>query len=99
LNAFPSDRAAGCSPAPAAPPGPAVTAPVNAGPGTQTMRLLSLGAGVQSTTLLLMSVYGDLPKLDAAIFADTGWEPKRVYEHLAKVTAEAERGGSAGDQG
>lgn len=60
---------------------------------TPTKRLLSLGAGVQSTTLLLMSLHGELPKLDAAIFADTGWEPAHVYEHLAKVTAEAERGG------
>jgi len=40
-----------------------------------------------------MSLYGELPKLDAAIFADTGWEPARVYEHLERVSAEAERGG------
>lgn len=50
-----------------------------------TLRLLSLGAGVQSTTLALMTAYGDLPKVDGAIFADTGWEPKRVYEHLFKL--------------
>jgi hypothetical protein len=53
------------------------------------LRLLSLGAGVQSTTLLLMSAYGELPRLDGAIFADTGWEPRHVYEHLDKVTAVA----------
>lgn len=46
------------------------------------MKVLSLGAGVQSTTVLLMSMEGDLPPLDAAIFADTGWEPKAVYKHL-----------------
>lgn len=57
------------------------------------LRLLSLGAGVQSTTLLLMSVRGDLPKLDAAIFADTGWEPAQVYEHLERVTATAGQAG------
>lgn len=51
------------------------------------LRLLSLGAGVQSTTLGLMSRYGELPKLDAAIFADTGWEPRSVYDHLGKLTA------------
>lgn len=45
-------------------------------------RILSLGAGVQSTTLALMSARGDLPRLDAAIFADTGWEPAAVYRHL-----------------
>lgn len=46
------------------------------------LRILSLGAGVQSTTLALMAEYGDLPKPDAAIFADTQWEPKAVYHHL-----------------
>lgn len=46
------------------------------------LRVLSLGAGVQSTAVLLMSATGELPKLDAAVFADTQWEPKAVYEHL-----------------
>lgn len=47
-------------------------------------RVLSLGAGVQSTVLALMAEKGehDLPKPDIAIFADTGWEPQAVYEHL-----------------
>jgi 3'-phosphoadenosine 5'-phosphosulfate sulfotransferase (PAPS reductase)/FAD synthetase len=42
------------------------------------IRVISLGAGVQSTTLALMA--GDEP--DCAIFADTGWEPAAVYAHL-----------------
>ncbi len=46
------------------------------------MRVLSLGAGVQSSTLLLMALEGVIPSPDAAIFADTGWEPKAVYAHL-----------------
>jgi len=46
------------------------------------LRILSLGAGVQSTALLLMMVKGELPKADHVVFADTGWEPKRVYAHL-----------------
>ncbi len=46
------------------------------------LRILSLGAGVQSSTIALMSARGDLPRLDYAIFADTGWEPKAVYEWL-----------------
>jgi hypothetical protein len=50
--------------------------------GKKPVRLLSLGAGVQSTTVLLMSCLGELDKLDAAIFADTGWEPHAVYKHL-----------------
>lgn len=45
-------------------------------------QILSFGAGVQSTTLLLMSCKGILPKLDFCIFADTGWEPDEVYTHL-----------------
>jgi hypothetical protein len=51
-----------------------------------TIRVLSLGAGVQSTTLALLAVEGALPRPDAAIFADTGWEPHRVYEHLDRLT-------------
>lgn len=44
--------------------------------------MLSLGAGVQSTTLALMAAHGHFGSLDCAIFADTGWEPAAVYEHL-----------------
>lgn len=47
-----------------------------------TYRILSLGAGVQSTALALMSARGELPMLDFCVFADTGGEPKKVYEHL-----------------
>jgi hypothetical protein len=52
------------------------------------MRLLSLGAGVQSTALALLAAEGTLPKLDGAIFADTGWEPAAVYTHLDRLEAE-----------
>jgi len=51
------------------------------------MKIISLGAGVQSTTLYLMSCNGDLPRADHAIFADTGWEPASVYRHLEKLQA------------
>lgn len=45
--------------------------------------VLSLGAGVQSTTLYLMFMQGAIaPKIDAAIFADTQEEPGEVYRHL-----------------
>jgi len=48
------------------------------------LRLLSLGAGVQSTALALMAARGEFPEpLDGAIFADTQWEPPAVYAHLA----------------
>jgi hypothetical protein len=36
-----------------------------------------------------MSCRGVLPKLDAAVFADTQWEPKAVYKHLAWLEVEA----------
>lgn len=52
------------------------------------MQILSLGAGVQSTALLIASANGLLPKLDAAIFSDTGWEPQDVYDHLDRLEEE-----------
>lgn len=56
------------------------------------MRVLSLGAGVQSSTLLLMACEGELA-IDAAIFADTQWEPAAVYEHLAWLELQAQAAG------
>jgi hypothetical protein len=48
------------------------------------LRVISLGAGVQSTTMALMAAHGEIgPMPDCAIFADTGWEPRKVYQHLA----------------
>lgn len=47
------------------------------------LHVISLGAGVQSTTVLLMALHGEVTPLPAAaIFADTGWEPATVYRHL-----------------
>ena len=46
------------------------------------LTVLSLGAGVQSSTLALMGEKEIIPKPDVAIFADTGWEPAAVYKHL-----------------
>lgn len=56
-------------------------------------RVLSLGAGIQSSCLLLMSCRGILPKLDYAVFADTGWEPKAVYDQLEFLKGEAAKVG------
>jgi hypothetical protein len=56
-------------------------------------KILSLGAGIQSSTLLLMSVRGEIPKIDCAIFADTGWEPQEVYDHLEWLRPISEAGG------
>jgi hypothetical protein len=47
------------------------------------LHVISLGAGVQSSTMALMAAAGDLlPMPNAAIFADTGAEPSAVYRHL-----------------
>jgi hypothetical protein len=50
---------------------------------------LSLGAGVQSTALLVISALGlhGCPKADVAIFADTQDEPAWVYDHLEALKA------------
>lgn len=60
---------------------------------TQPLRVLSLGAGVQSSTLLWMMIEGEIPKADHAIFSDTGWEPKAVYEHLDYLRGLMEKAG------
>lgn len=45
--------------------------------------IISLGAGVQSSTMALMAAHGEItPMPDAAVFADTQAEPKAVYEWL-----------------
>lgn len=44
------------------------------------MMILSWGCGLQSTCLLEMSASGYLPKLHAAIFADTGFEHDYTYD-------------------
>lgn len=63
--------------------------------GNNPFRVLSLGAGVQSSVLALLLAQGDerlteagYPRPDAAIFADTGWEPNYVYEHLDWLEAQ-----------
>ena len=48
----------------------------------KTLRVLSLGAGVQSSTLAFMIHKGEIPMVDCAIFADTQAEPPKVYEWL-----------------
>ena len=58
-------------------------------------RSLSLGAGVQSSVLALLLSRDDprlaelgYPKPDIAVFADTGWEPDYVYDHLDWLESE-----------
>jgi len=56
-------------------------------------RVLSLGAGPQSGTLLLLAAQGKIRRFDAAIWADTGWQPAAVYEHFARLTQLGEDAG------
>ena len=51
--------------------------------GEAELTVISLGGGVQSSTLALMAAEGAVrPMPDFAVFADTGWEPQPVYDHL-----------------
>jgi len=57
------------------------------------VKVLSLGAGVQSSTLLLMACRDQIEKPAVAIFADTGWEDPRTYVHLEFLKTEAAAAG------
>lgn len=53
------------------------------------LRVLSLGAGVQSTVMALLGAEGAFgPPPDCAVFADTGAEPRGVYDHLDWLEAQ-----------
>lgn len=53
----------------------------------EPIHILSLGAGVQSSCMALMAAHGELsPMPIAAVFADTGDEPRAVYEWLDWLT-------------
>jgi hypothetical protein len=62
-------------------------------PAAGLLNVLNLGAGVQSSTVLLMSLEGELPPIDHAIFADTGWEPEAVYRQMDWLEAKATAAG------
>lgn len=50
---------------------------------SEPLHIISLGAGVQSSTMALMAAHGEItPMPDCAIFADTQWEPDAVYRWL-----------------
>lgn len=53
------------------------------------LRVISLGAGVQSSAMLLMGIDGHFgEKPDCAVFADTQGEPSHVYEWLDRLERE-----------
>ena len=52
-------------------------------PSPPTLTVISLGGGVQSSVMALISSEGAFDRVpDCAIFADTHWEPPSVYEHI-----------------
>lgn len=54
--------------------------------------ILSLGAGVQSSTLAFRAAYGEVtPQLTAAIFADTQAETAAVYQYLDYLEYEIQK--------
>lgn len=61
------------------------------------LSVISLGAGVQSSALLMLAANDELPKgyekPTDAIFADTGDEPGSVYQWLEKLSGLAETSG------
>jgi hypothetical protein len=48
----------------------------------EVAKVISLGAGVQSSALLLLSDRGEIARADFAVFADTQAEPQEVYDWL-----------------
>jgi hypothetical protein len=48
----------------------------------KSIRVLSLGAGVQSSTLAMLAENGEIPRPDFAVFADTQREPEHVLDYL-----------------
>jgi hypothetical protein len=60
-----------------------VTSPTSA----PALRVLSLGAGVQSTTLLLLALDHVISAFDFAVFAHPRWDTREVYDHLSRLEA------------
>lgn len=50
--------------------------------GHTPLNILSLGVGLQSTVLYFMSFFGDIPKIDYAVFADTGNEKDSTLNYF-----------------
>ncbi|MCH8295998.1 hypothetical protein IH992_33385 [Candidatus Poribacteria bacterium] len=50
--------------------------------------IISLGGGIQSSTMVLMNLLGEIePKAECAIFSDTGWERWITYRYLVWLKA------------
>ena len=56
----------------------------------ETYDVLNVSGGIQSTTLFYAAIFGEIPRPDCAIFADTGWERKSTYQTLDRLKEIAE---------
>jgi hypothetical protein len=70
------------NPEPTVKPKPKATHRTRAQWKGEPTKFLSLGAGVQSSVLLMLAICGEIERPDHVVFSDTGWEPAAVYEHL-----------------
>lgn len=50
-----------------------------------TLTVFTCGAGKQSATTTILIAESALPRPDAAIFSDTGWEPAGVYTQVDRI--------------
>lgn len=62
-------------------------------PETRVFNVLNLGAGWQSSRILLGACLGELPKFDVAIFSDTQWESEEVYDNVKFLCEQSEKAG------
>lgn len=53
-----------------------------------TLRVLSHGGGIQTSTLLFMAARGEIAPFDAVIISDTGDEPQEVWDYLDYAIAQ-----------
>lgn len=51
-------------------------------PESPTLRVLSHGGGIQTSTLLFKAARGEIAPFDAVIISDTGDEPEEVWDYL-----------------
>ena len=57
------------------------------------MIFLSLGAGVQSSVMLMLAIRGEIERPDHVLFADTGWDGKKTMAHVDWCERQCQKAG------
>ena len=57
----------------------------------RTYEIANISGGIQSTTMFWAVIHGILPRPDACIFADTGWERESTLKTMRELITVAER--------